>query len=347
MPPAARGSRRRGGASRARPHRLERVRKTAAALITLGLASVALAGCTSAPAFDGAACVAPSSGDLARVATVTGDLGTEPEVGLRTPMKESSLTVDKAIVGKGQAVSAGDQLLSIDVALYSGTTGERLVATEFNGDTTRLSNVNSWDSQVPGIAKALTCATEGSRLLAGIPADDLGAQTAQGLGVDKDETVFAVIDVLKVYLPHAEGALQYNDALGLPTVVRAPDGRPGIIVPDAKAPTELVAQTLIKGDGEKVTGDAPIRVHYTGVTWAERTVFDSTWGSNPTKFDLAQVIPGFAEGLKGQTVGSQVLLVIPPEKGYGSQAQGAIPADSTLVFVVDILGVDPDTGTGQ
>jgi peptidylprolyl isomerase len=52
------------------------------------------------------------------------------------------------------------------------------------------------------------------------------------------------------------------------------------------------------------------------------------------------MIPGFAEALDGKTVGSQVLVVIPPDQGYGDQAQGPIPADSTLVFVVDILGID-------
>lgn len=319
------------------------MRKTAAALVTLSLAALALAGCASGPSFDGASCATAGSGDLSQVATVKGELGSKPEVALRTPIKEKKTVVENAITGSGRAITAGDQLLAIDVSLYSGTTGEELVSTEYNGDLSRLSNVNSWKAQVPGIATALTCAVEGSRLVAGIPAADLGDQTAAGLKVDDGDTVVAVIDVMKVYLPHAEGALQYNDALGLPTVVRAPDGRPGIIVPDAKAPTKLVTQTLIKGDGEKVTGDVPVRVHYTGVTWAERKVFDSSWGKNPVRLDLSQVVPGFADGLKGQTVGSQVLIVIPPDQGYGDAAAGAIPANSTLVFVVDILGVDPNT----
>ena len=51
----------------------------------------------------------------------------------------------------------------------------------------------------------------------------------------------------------------------------------------------------------------------------------------------AQVIDGWNQGLVGQTVGSQVLLVVPPSLGYGANAQGSIPANSTLVFVVDIL----------
>ena len=49
---------------------------------------------------------------------------------------------------------------------------------------------------------------------------------------------------------------------------------------------------------------------------------------------------GFAEALEGKTVGSQVLAVIPPDQGYGDQGSGAVPGDATLVFVIDILGID-------
>ena len=55
---------------------------------------------------------------------------------------------------------------------------------------------------------------------------------------------------------------------------------------------------------------------------------------------LDGVVPGFAEALEGQTVGSQVLVVIPPELAYGEEGAGSIPANATLVFVIDILGID-------
>ena len=56
--------------------------------------------------------------------------------------------------------------------------------------------------------------------------------------------------------------------------------------------------------------------------------------------ELASVVPGFAEALKGQTVGSQVLAVIPPDLAYGDAGQGPVPGGATLVFVIDILGTD-------
>ena len=56
---------------------------------------------------------------------------------------------------------------------------------------------------------------------------------------------------------------------------------------------------------------------------------------------MTGVVPGLAEGLIGQTVGSQVIVVIPPELGYpAGQAPASVPEGSTMVFVVDILGLE-------
>ena len=66
----------------------------------------------------------------------------------------------------------------------------------------------------------------------------------------------------------------------------------------------------------------------------------TTWDGEPASLTLDAVVPGFAQALEGQTVGSQVMVVVPPDSGYGDAAQGEIPANSTLVFVIDILGLD-------
>ena len=95
-------------------------------------------------------------------------------------------------------------------------------------------------------------------------------------------------------------------------------------------------------------GDRAV-VHYTGLLWSTRTVFDSSWDRGApatltiTSFDNDPngVVPGLAEGLVGRTVGSQVIVVIPPELGYPTgQAPATIPDGSTMVFVVDILGIE-------
>lgn len=126
---------------------------------------------------------------------------------------------------------------------------------------------------------------------------------------------------------------------GLPTVtLDDATGKPSIDVSTyTDHGDQLVAQPLIKGSGDTVQDGQSVTVNYTG--WlTDGTQFDSSWDNgSPATFSLDQVVTGFKNGLVGQTVGSQVLLIIPPDQGYGSTAQGSIPANSTLIFVVDIL----------
>lgn len=128
---------------------------------------------------------------------------------------------------------------------------------------------------------------------------------------------------------------------GLPTVTRdSSTGEPSIDMSTySGSTTSLVAQTLIQGTGDTVQEGDSIDCMYSG--WlTDGTQFDSNWSSGTsTQFTVSEssLIKGFVQGLVGQKVGSQVLLIIPPDLGYGSTAQGSIPANSTLIFVVDIL----------
>ena len=138
--------------------------------------------------------------------------------------------------------------------------------------------------------------------------------------------------------PRAAAAASASRVRG-EAVVTAADGTPGLTIPKSDPPTDLKVAVLKQGDGEKVTETNSMVVHYTGVLWEEQTVFDSSWEKGvPTVFTADAIVPGLATALVGQQVGSQVLVVIPPELGYGEQGSGAIPANATLVFVVDILG---------
>ena len=154
-----------------------------------------------------------------------------------------------------------------------------------------------------------------------------------------------VADILRVVppLPRASGDAVAPVA-GLPTVALSSTGAPTITVPKGATPTgQLVAQPLIKGKGAPVASGQTLTVNYMGAIYASGKVFDSTWtsGREPFSFMLGvqQVITGWDTGLLGQTVGSQVLLVVPPAQGYGAAGnpQAGISATDTLVFVVDIL----------
>ncbi|MFB7885475.1 FKBP-type peptidyl-prolyl cis-trans isomerase [Microbacterium sp. NPDC056057] len=316
------------------------MRKIPVALVVLGLVTVGLAGC-SLPGASASDCSRPevSNPDVMDLITVTGDTENEPKVDLYTPVKAPELAYQDVVTGDGTAITSVNQPLVLDVALFSGTTGEKLAATPYDGDMSRVGSVAQF-ANFPGFEDALHCATEGSRVAIALSSDDLADGVAEQAGLDDGDALVAVIDLRKVYLAAADGQNQFNSGFGLPSVVRAPDGRPGLIIPDGAAPSDLTIQTIKKGDGEKVTGDQPVRVHYTGVVWGENEPFDTTWDGEPASLTLDGVVPGFAKALEGQTVGSQVMVVVPPEQGYGDQAQGGIPAGSTLVFVIDILGLD-------
>ena len=316
------------------------MRNIPAALVVLGLVTVGLAGC-SLPGSSSSDCSRPevSNPDVMDLITVTGDADDEPEVEMYTPVKAPELAYQDVVTGDGTAITSVNQPLVLDVALFSGATGELLAATPYDGDLSRVGSVAQF-ANFPGFEEALHCATEGSRVAIALSPNDLAEGVAAQAGLDDGDALVAVIDLRKVYLAAADGQNQFNSGFGLPSVVRAPDGRPGLIIPDGAAPSDLTVQTLKKGDGEEVTGEQPVRVHYTGVVWGDDAPFDSTWDGEPAAFALDEVVPGFAAALEGQTVGSQVLVVVPPDQGYGDQEQAGIPAGSTLVYVIDILGLD-------
>ena len=105
---------------------------------------------------------------------------------------------------------------------------------------------------------------------------------------------------------------------------------------------ELVIVDLVEGGGELAYIGATLTVHYVG-TLADGTQFDSSRdGGEPFQFifGTGQVIQGWDQGLLGMKVGGTRTLTIPPELGYGSKSAGSIPANSTLFFEVELLGVD-------
>ena len=90
-----------------------------------------------------------------------------------------------------------------------------------------------------------------------------------------------------------------------------------------------------------------VSVHYTGWLWSEGEKgekFDSSLDRNdPFEFGLGQGlgIKGWDEGVQGMKVGGKRTLLIPPELGYGAYgAGGVIPGNATLVFEVELLGVE-------
>ncbi|MEU9074692.1 FKBP-type peptidyl-prolyl cis-trans isomerase [Kitasatospora sp. NPDC004745] len=119
--------------------------------------------------------------------------------------------------------------------------------------------------------------------------------------------------------------------------------KPEIDFPVGDAPTELTIRDIVVGDGEEAKPGQVVKVHYVGVTFATGEEFDASWNRGSAfQFPLGggRVIKGWDQGVVGMKVGGRRELVIPPHLAYGNQSPTpAIPAGSTLIFVVDLLGV--------
>lgn len=120
--------------------------------------------------------------------------------------------------------------------------------------------------------------------------------------------------------------------------------KPTLTFPSSPAPAELEVQVLARGDGALIEAGDTIVVDYLGQTWGGH-VFDNSYDRGDTiafPIGVGAVIGGWDAGLVGQVVGSRVLLSIPPQDGYGPRGvpQAGIQGTDTLVFVVDLVGVE-------
>ncbi len=101
----------------------------------------------------------------------------------------------------------------------------------------------------------------------------------------------------------------------------------------------LQYEVLTKGEGEVVSKDNTVRVHYHG-TMVDGTVFDSSVArGEPAEFPVTGVIAGWIEALQLMVVGDKFKLYIPHNLAYGERGAGSIPPFSVLIFEVEVLGI--------
>jgi len=118
--------------------------------------------------------------------------------------------------------------------------------------------------------------------------------------------------------------------------------KPTVEVPDGPPPKKLESEELVEGTGAEAKAGDEVSVQYVGVDYKTGKQFDASWDrGEPFSFTLGagEVIAGWDQGVEGMKVGGRRELIIPPELAYGSQAVGSIAANSTLVFVIDLLAV--------
>lgn len=253
--------------------------------------------------------------------TVAGEAGQRPVLEYETPLDVERASTEVVWPGEGPELVEGAPVL----LHYYAESGEDGSVVGETWDREPKAFILSEENLGADIHDALVGARVGARILHVVPDDE----SSPGATV-------AVYDVL----PTRAWGEPVEPREGLPTVTLADDGAPTITVPQTEPPTDLVVQPLVRGTGRQVEPGQVVTVQYTGVTWSTGEVFDTSWTQGklplPVPIGVGSVIEGWDQGLVEQTVGSQVLLVVPPALGYGGN-EGDELAEETLVFVVDIL----------
>ncbi|MFH8499323.1 FKBP-type peptidyl-prolyl cis-trans isomerase [Streptomyces coeruleorubidus] len=265
----------------------------------------------------------------------------KPTIAKGSGEPSKQIAVKTLVAGSGKAIAENDFV----VANYLGQVWNTAKVFDNSYDRkARLAIQLTQGQIIDGWRYALAGKKAGSRVEMAVPPTwGYGTQGNPQAGIKGTDTLVFVVDVQDTFnaKSSAKGKEAPQDNADLPKVGTNTDGKaPSIEVPKSAAPKKLVAEYVLEGDGEEVAADNSVLVQYKGVLWDGGKEFDSSYANKQlVSFSLQQVVKGWAQGLTGKKVGSRVLIVIPPELGYGDNPpQGSgIKKDSTLVFSVDIL----------
>ena len=323
------------------------MRKIIALTAAAGLL-VTLAACsTSAPT--GACEPLVTSGDSSSTVTATGSFGLAPDAEYPTPVITKGVQASRVSAGNGKTIFEGQYALA-QVTLYDGETGASITSTNYDPSGAFIVRAGEGAGN---LGQALVCSKVGSRVAVTANGSDLyGFAGIAEDSLPADATYILVFDIQDSILGKAYGADQVPQQ-GFPSVVTTPDGIPGVTVPGEDPPSTVKVAVLKQSDGATLVDGDTIFTHYLRVNWADpksEASTKSTWDDfgAPETMTLSPldtstgvgITPGLLQALVGQKVGSQVLVIVPPAFGFpDGVAPDGVDATSTLVYVIDILGV--------
>jgi hypothetical protein len=323
-----------------------RFNRAPALLGAAALLTASLAGCSAIPGFGGGCTPIYEPGDSSSLVTAEGSFGVKPTVDFPTPLVVTTPEVSVIDAGDGRQVLDGDQ---VDYT-FAELTGKD--AEDLSGESAASRIEAGLDTDA--ISKALVCAHVGDRIALTATVEQAHGAGAGGESLKDTDTVVVVIDISAAYIGKADGFNQLPKD-GMPTVVTAVDGTPGITVPAEDPPTETQIGLIKAGDGATAKNDDVAIVHYSFWTWPTEKGGepDAVSGGSTWDTKIAQNLPlvsiadgggvpqGLYDAIAGHRVGSQVIVVIPPGDDNFSPENmpGGVTAESTVIFVVDILGI--------
>ncbi|QKW53158.1 FKBP-type peptidyl-prolyl cis-trans isomerase [Streptomyces buecherae] len=269
------------------------------------------------------------------------EFGQKPTMAKGPGKPSPDLAVKTLVPGRGAAVATGD-FLEVNYLGQKWKDG-KVFDNSYDRDKPAIFPIGV-GKVIPGWDQGLVGKKVSSRVQLAIPpALGYGSEGNPQAGIKGDDTLVFVVDIVGSYNTRssAQGKEVEQTDKALPVVGVKTDGEPPTIeVPKGKAPTKVVSNYILEGDGPKLKKTDAVMVQYKGVLWDGGKEFDSSYASKQlAQFSLQQVVPGWTEGLDGKKTGSRVLIVVPPDKGYGKEKKDGIPPNSTLVFAVDILAI--------
>jgi peptidylprolyl isomerase len=299
------------------------------------LPAALLAGCGGS---DGDASTAdPTPGGGSSGIAVTGAPGEKPTVEVPPEEPPAELTTEVLREGDGETVAAGDLL----VADYLGQKWDGTVFDNSydRGEPTGFSI--GVGGVIPGWDKGLVGQQVGSRVLLVVPpAEGYGEQGQPAAGITGQDTLVFVVDLVQRFGKDlAASGTPAEVPAGLPQVSTTPGKAPEITLPKgAKPPAKLRSAVVIAGDGEPIDLEKTLVAQVVRLDYASGET-EGTWGTAPLAVQ-ADAVPGLAEVLEGQKVGSRVLLDIPenPEQPPTATQQPS-PAQPAAAFAVDVVGM--------
>lgn len=311
--------------------KVKSLRRVLVLLATLLLMMVGLSACGDD---------ADKSDEKSGSVKVSGDFGSEPKVEFDLPYNPASTKTTVISEGDGDKVEDGDSVFA-NVYIANGYTGRKAAST-WEDKAAALVSVSG--DTVPGIRMAVQDQTVGSRVqVEATPQDAFGAEGNNELSVANEDPIVFVVDIIDKTL-NSVSSKTSDQRAGQPKIVQDDDMITGLdFAKTAKqAPSELRSITLVKGDGAKVKKNSTIAIRYLGQVWQGKEPFDENYSKQIIGQPLASFVPGWQKTLPGATVGSRVMLYVPPADGYGEKGneEAGIKGTDTMVFVVDILGVN-------
>ena len=331
---------------------LRRLRRPAALTTALVLPAALLAGCGG-----GDQGVLADSQEGLDAVSVSGEFGAEPEVSWDSQMTVDDTEVADTAPGDGDELADGDQVV-LEYYVGNGYTEDTAVSTFGDQPVTSTLTVGGEpaqpaDTQDPATvarylleAFALTQVeagdTVGTRKVVVANSADVVGYTGFGLDIGNEDGLLFVIDIVGVAPEKPSGASQTPQPW-VPSITTAEQRPSALDFAGTPAPAEFLRdQALIEGTGDPLEEGDLVAVKYLGQTYDGAEPFDANFDSESDlvfRLGAGGVIKGWEQGLEGKTVGSRVMLAIPPRLGYGDQgSEGAgIQGDDTLYFVVDVL----------